>query len=113
RGGDGFVAALRTAAQGGGWGCGGGAAGRPLNLTIRAGLHTGEVEVEDTGVSGIAVHTGARVLALAGPGEVLVSSTVTELVAGAGIHFTAHGTHRLKGVPGEWTVFVVAAVDDS
>jgi class 3 adenylate cyclase len=110
--GDGFFATFQTPAQAVRCACAVRDAVRTLDLEVRAGLHTGEVEVQDAGVSGIAVHTGARVLALAGPGQVLVSRTVTELAAGAGIDFTEHGTHRLKGVPGEWTLFAVAAVDD-
>lgn len=78
---------------------------RGLGLEIRAGLHTGEVEVAGTSVRGIAVHIGARVAALAGPGDVLVSSTVKDLVAGSGIEFEDRGAHALKGVPGEWRVF--------
>ncbi len=79
----------------------------PLGLAIRAGLHTGEVEVIDDKVDGIAVHIGARVAAHAAPGEVLVSSTVKDLVAGSGIQFEDRGAHALKGVPGEWRLFAV------
>jgi len=78
-----------------------------LGLEIRAGLHTGEVELADGKVTGIAVHTGARVAALAGPGEVLVSSTVKDLVAGSELEFEEHGTHELKGV-GEWRLYAVS-----
>jgi pimeloyl-ACP methyl ester carboxylesterase len=81
---------------------------RALGLEIRAGLHTGECEVVGDGVRGIAVHTGARVAALAGAGEVLVSSTVKDLVAGSGIEFEDRGTHGLKGVPGEWRLYAVS-----
>jgi pimeloyl-ACP methyl ester carboxylesterase/class 3 adenylate cyclase len=80
---------------------------RPLGLVIRAGLHTGEVELAEAGPEGIAVHIGARISALAGPGEVLVSSTVKDLVVGSGIEFADRGTHELRGVPGEWRVFAV------
>lgn len=80
---------------------------RPLGIEIRAGLHTGECEMTDEGVGGIAVHIGARVAALAGAGEVLVSSTVKDLVAGSGLRFGDRGTQLLKGVPGEWHVFAV------
>ena len=73
----------------------------PLGLAIRAGLHTGECELHDGNIAGIAVHTGARVAALAGAGEVLVSSTVKDLVAGSGIEFEDRGAHELKGLPGE------------
>ena len=75
---------------------------KKLGFDLRAGLHTGEVEATGDKVSGMAVHTGARVMALAGAGEVLVSSTVKDLVAGSGIGFEPRGTHSLKGVPGEW-----------
>jgi class 3 adenylate cyclase len=78
-----------------------------LGLEVRAGLHTGEVELADGKVTGIAVHTGARVAALAAPGEVLVSSTVKDLVAGSGIEFEDRGTHELRGVPGEWRLYAV------
>jgi pimeloyl-ACP methyl ester carboxylesterase len=80
---------------------------RRLGIEIRAGLHTGEIEILDRDIGGIAVHTGARVAAEAGPGEVLVSSTVKDLVAGSGIEFGDRGAHILKGVPGEWRLFRV------
>jgi class 3 adenylate cyclase len=80
---------------------------RPLGLEIRAGLHTGELEVMDGDVGGIAVNIGARVGALASPGEVLVSRTVTDLVAGSGIEFHDRGTHPLRGIPGEWQLYAV------
>jgi class 3 adenylate cyclase/pimeloyl-ACP methyl ester carboxylesterase len=75
-----------------------------LGITIRAGLHTGEVETLGDKVSGMAVHIGARVMSKAGDGEVWVSSTARDLVAGSGIGFENCGTHALKGVPGEWTL---------
>ena len=78
---------------------------RRLGLELRAGLHTGECELANGRVRGIAVHTGARVAALAGPGEVLVSSTVRDLVAGSGIAFEERGEHELKGVPGTWRLY--------
>jgi class 3 adenylate cyclase len=78
-----------------------------LGITIRAGLHTGECEVMGDKVGGIAVHIGARVMAKAGPGEVLVSSTVKDLVAGSGLHFNDRGEHALKGIPDEWRLFIV------
>jgi class 3 adenylate cyclase len=78
---------------------------RRLGLEIRAGLHTGEIELTGSGVRGIAVHIGARVAAEAGSGEVLVSSTVQDLVAGSGIRFADRGLRVLKGVPGEWHLF--------
>jgi class 3 adenylate cyclase len=80
---------------------------RPLGLEVRSGLHTGEVELVDDDVRGIAVHIGARVSALAGPGEILVSSTVKDLVIGSGIPFEERGTHVLKGVPGDWRLYAV------
>jgi pimeloyl-ACP methyl ester carboxylesterase len=84
---------------------------RSIGLHIRAGLHTGECEVIDNKIGGIAVHIGARVVALSQPGEVLVSSTVKDLVAGAGLSFRDRGAHRLRGVPGEWRLFAVERVD--
>lgn len=78
-----------------------------LGLELRIGVHTGECEVLDDGVAGIAVHIGARVAARANSGEVLVSSTVKDLVVGSNIHFTDRGTEPLKGVPGEWHLFGV------
>jgi pimeloyl-ACP methyl ester carboxylesterase len=80
---------------------------RELGLSIRAGLHTGECEVADGKVAGIAVHTGARVAAQADADEVLVSNTVKDLVAGSGIKFTDRGAHELKGIPGDWRLFAV------
>jgi class 3 adenylate cyclase len=80
---------------------------RSLGIEVRAGLHTGECEMRNGDIAGIAVHTGARVSAKASPGEVLVSSTVRDLVAGSGIEFQDRGVHRLKGVPGEWRLFSV------
>jgi len=71
-------------------------------------LHTGECELVDGKVAGIAVHTGARVGANAQPGEVLVSSTVRDLVAGSGLTFEDRGSHELKGIPGEWRLYAVA-----
>jgi class 3 adenylate cyclase len=83
-------------------------AARRLGLQIRFGLHTGELEMAGTEIRGIAVHTGARVAALAGAGEVLASSTVRDLVAGSGLEFEDRGSHELKGVPGEWHLYAVA-----
>lgn len=80
---------------------------RRLGLEVRAGLHTGECELISGDVAGIAVHIAARVAAIAKPDEVLVSSTVKDLVAGSGIQFADRGVHTLKGVPGEWRVFAV------
>lgn len=81
---------------------------RQLGLEIRAGLHTGECELADGKVAGIAVSIGARVAGEAGPGEVLVSGTVRDLVAGSGFEFEDRGAHTLKGVPGEWRIFAVS-----
>ena len=81
---------------------------RELGLEVRAGLHTGECEQVGNRLRGLAVHIGARVGALAGPSEVLVSSTVKDLVAGAGFVFDDRGAHELKGVPGEWRVYAVS-----
>src|SRR5262249_37680833 len=81
---------------------------RDLGLQIRAGLHTGGCELVDAKIGGIAVHIGARVAAEAKPNEVLVSSTVKDLVAGSGIAFHDRGVAQLKGVPGDWRLFAVA-----
>src|SRR4029453_13123638 len=81
-----------------------------LGISIRAGLHTGECERRGTDVAGLAVHIGARIGALAGPDEVLVSGTVRDLVLGSGINFSDRGRRVLKGVPGEWPVFAVADI---
>jgi pimeloyl-ACP methyl ester carboxylesterase len=83
-------------------------AARALGLQIRFGLHTGELELVGSDIRGIAVHTGARVAALAGAGEVLASSTVRDLVAGSGLLFEDRGSYELKGVPGEWRLYAVA-----
>jgi class 3 adenylate cyclase len=82
---------------------------RAIGLDVRAGLHTGECELMGEDVGGIAVHIAARVAALAAANEVLVSSTVKDLVAGSGIGFVERGTHKLKGVPDEWRLFAVEA----
>jgi class 3 adenylate cyclase len=82
---------------------------RPLGLEIRAGCHTGEIEMKDEDVTGIAVHIGARVSALAGASEVLVSSTVKDLVAGSGLVFEDFGEHELKGVPDRWHLYRVVS----
>jgi class 3 adenylate cyclase len=80
----------------------------PLGIEIRAGLHTGEIELLGDDVTGVAVNTGARVMSVATPGEVLVSRTVTDLVAGSGLSFAERGEHELKGVPGRWQLYAVA-----
>jgi class 3 adenylate cyclase len=79
-----------------------------LGIQVRAGLHTGECEVRGDDIGGIGVHIGARVSALAGPNDVLVSSTLRDLVIGSGLEFEDRGAHQLKGVPGEWRLFAVA-----
>ena len=80
-----------------------------LGIEVRAGLHTGECEVRGDDIGGIGVHIGARVSALAGPNEVLVSSTLRDLVIGSGLEFEERGAHELKGVPGEWRLFSIAS----
>ena len=82
---------------------------RSLGIQVRAGLHTGECEVRGDDIGGIAVHIGARVSALAGPNDVLVSSTLRDLVIGSGLEFEDRGAHQLKGVPGEWHLFAVTS----
>jgi len=77
-----------------------------IGMKVRAGIHTGEIMLVGEGVAGIAVHIGARVVAMAAPNQVLASSTVRDLVAGSGIEFDDFGTHTLKGVPGQWHLFV-------
>ncbi|MGN6792893.1 MAG: alpha/beta fold hydrolase [Streptosporangiaceae bacterium] len=83
---------------------------RDLGMQVRAGVHTGEMEHgSGAEVRGIAVHTGARIAALAGPGEILVSRTIRDLVAGSSVRLESHGVHQLKGVPGSWEVFAVVS----
>jgi class 3 adenylate cyclase len=105
--GDGFLATFDGPARGVRCACAIVEEIRSLGIEVRAGLHTGECEVMGDDYGGIAVHIGARVAALAGPGEVLVSSTVKDLVAGSGLLFSDHGSRSLKGVPGEWRIFSV------
>jgi len=81
---------------------------RQLGIDVRAGVHAGECELIDRKITGIAVHIGARVAAQARPGEVLVSQTVKDLVAGSGIHFQDRGAAQLKGIPGEWRLYAAA-----
>ena len=83
---------------------------RDLGIEIRAGLHTGECELQEGKVSGIAVHIGARVVRFAGPGEVIVSGTVKNLTFGAGFDFHDRGSHELKGVPGFWRLFALHTI---
>ncbi len=85
------------------------AAVRKLGLEVRVGVHTGEIELAGNGVRGIAVHTGARVMSLAAPSEVLVSQTVKDLVAGSGLTFEDAGEHELKGVPDRWRLYRVVS----
>ncbi len=82
-------------------------AAQATGLEIRAGVHTGEAERRGQDLAGIAVHIGARVVALAAAGEVLVSGTVPPLVAGSGLNFVDRGEHELKGVPGTWRLFAL------
>jgi class 3 adenylate cyclase/pimeloyl-ACP methyl ester carboxylesterase len=106
--GDGFLATFDGPARAIRCACAARDALRPLGVEIRAGLHTGELEViPDGDVRGIAVNIGARVGSAAAAGEVLVSRTVTDLVAGSGIEFADRGVHSLKGVPGEWQLYAV------
>lgn len=105
--GDGVLAAFDGPARGIRAACAIASGVRRLGLDVRAGLHTGECEVLGSKLAGIAVHVGARVAALAGPGEVLVSHTVRDLVAGSGLRFDDRGAHALKGVPGEWHLYAV------
>ncbi len=83
-----------------------------IGIEVRAGLHTGEMSERRGQVAGITVHVGARVMALAAPGEVCVSRTVKDLVAGSGLRFADRGSHRLKGVPDEWQVYSLEASND-
>jgi class 3 adenylate cyclase len=106
--GDGVFASFDGPARGIRCACAIAAGVRPLGIEVRAGLHTGECEVIGDKVGGIAVHIGARVASAAGAGEVLVSNTVKDLVAGSGITFENRGVHVLKGVPGEWPLYRVA-----
>jgi class 3 adenylate cyclase/pimeloyl-ACP methyl ester carboxylesterase len=103
---DGPTRAIRAAVQIAG-------AAAALGVQVRAGVHTGELERAGHDVTGMSVHIGARISALAGPGEVLVSSTVRDLVLGSGLSFTDRGAHELKGVPGSWAVFALSAASDS
>ena len=78
-----------------------------LGIEVRAGVHTGEVELRGDDVAGVAVHIGARVASLGGAGDVLVTRTVTDLVAGSGLEFADRGEHDLKGLPGAWQIYAV------
>jgi class 3 adenylate cyclase len=83
------------------------AAAAQQGITLRAGLHTGEIEIRPTDVTGIAVHIANRIAALADPSEILVSRTVVDLTAGSGLQFEPRGDHQLKDVPGSWPIFGV------
>jgi pimeloyl-ACP methyl ester carboxylesterase len=105
--GDGFLATFDSPARAVRCGIAAAQAVHDMGMEIRAGVHTGEVEMVADRVEGIAVHTGARIAALAGAQEVLVSQTVKDLVAGSGLTFEDAGAHVLKGVPGEWRIYRV------
>jgi class 3 adenylate cyclase len=85
------------------------AAAKQIGLPLRAGLHTGEVELRGHDIGGIAVHAAARVMGQCRPSEVLVSRVVTDLVAGAGLKFSDRGSHELKGLPGKWDLFAASS----
>ena len=104
--GDGFLATFDGPARGVRCACAIAEEIRSLGIEVRAGLHTGECEMIGDDVGGIAVHIGARVAALAGASEVLVSGTVKDLVAGSGLRFADRGSRSLKGIPGQWPIFV-------
>jgi class 3 adenylate cyclase len=106
--GDGFLATFDGPARAIRCGCAIRDEARQLGIAVRAGLHTGEIELLGDDIGGTTVNIGARVAALAGPDEVLVSRTVTDLVAGSGVAFEDRGEHELKGVPGVWRLFAVA-----
>jgi pimeloyl-ACP methyl ester carboxylesterase len=105
--GDGFFAAFDGPARGVRCACAIADEIKPLGIEVRAGLHTGECEMIADDVGGIAVHIGARIASLAGASEVLVSSTVKDLVAGSGLRFGDRGSQSLKGVPGDWHIYAV------
>jgi class 3 adenylate cyclase len=103
--GDGFLATFDGPARAVRCAISAGEALRELRVEIRAGIHTGECELDGQKIRGIAVHTGARIASLAEPGEVLISHTVKDLVAGSGLEFEDRGVHELKGVPGKWRLY--------
>jgi class 3 adenylate cyclase len=111
--GDGFVASFDGPARGIGCAAAIAESVSAIGLSIRAGIHTGEAELVDGKLAGIAVHIAARIAALAEADEVLVSSTVKDLVIGSRVAFEERGAHELKGVPGEWSLFAVQAVAES
>ena len=106
--GDGFLARFDGPARAVRCAIGAGDAVRALGLEIRAGVHTGEVELVGDAIRGVAVHIGARISGLAAPGQVLVSRTVKDLVAGSGLRFEDHGLHELKGIPDRWRLYRVS-----
>jgi class 3 adenylate cyclase len=85
-----------------------GSAAKEIGLPVRAGLHTGEIEIRGKDIGGIAVHAAARVMSHSGSNEVLVSRVVTDLVAGAGLKFAERGSFELKGLPGHWDLFAAS-----
>jgi class 3 adenylate cyclase len=107
--GDGFLATFDGPARAIGCACRIRDAVRALGIELRAGLHTGEIELEGDQVRGIAVHTGARIAATAEPGEILASSTVKDLVSGSGLSFSDRGLHALKDIPRSWQLFAVVS----
>jgi class 3 adenylate cyclase len=109
RTGDGFLSAFASPARAIRCAQAISAAMHSIGLRVRAGVHSGEFEVIGQHLGGIAVHIGARISALAGPDEVLVSQTVKDAVIGSGITFDDRGTHDLKGVPGQWQLYAVAS----
>jgi class 3 adenylate cyclase len=107
--GDGLVASFGSAAAGVRCAASIAEGSKAFGIQVRAGVHSGECERRGTRLGGIVFHVGSRVVTLAGAGEVLVSRTVTELVAGAGFVFARRGSHRLRGLPGEWPLFAFVA----
>ena len=103
--GDGFLATFDGPARGVRCACAIADEIKSIGIEVRAGLHTGECEMIGDDVGGIAVHIGARIAALAGASEILVSGTVKDLVAGSGLRFGSRGCRPLKGIPGEWQIF--------
>jgi len=107
--GDGFLATFDGPARAIACACAIRDAVSQVGLGVRAGLHTGEIEMTDSDVAGLAVHIGQRVSSVAKSGEVLVSRTVVDLVIGPGIQFSDRGEHDFRGVPGSWKIFAVEA----
>jgi class 3 adenylate cyclase len=109
--GDGFIASFDGPARAIRCACAARESARELGVELRAGLHTGECDLIGDDLGGLAVHIAARVGGIAGPGDVLVSGTVKDLIIGSGIDLVERGTHELKGVPGDWRLFAVAEGD--